>query len=110
MMMEGYNYLWIVNYIWASMQQTLSSGFPKRNPNQSPQLQRLARKILLVASLDMILSKKQITAASAQADLGLCCVQTLEDRFSRVQAHFLRAHRLEYPQYVVFPVMDIAFA
>ena len=32
--------------IWASTQQNLSSGFPtKRGSNQSPQLQRLARKL-----------------------------------------------------------------
>ena len=52
---------------WASMQQNWSSGFPtNRDSNQSPQLQRLARKlkfILLVASLDMIISEKGITKA-----------------------------------------------
>ena len=48
------------------MRQNLSLGFlTKRESNQSPQLQRLARKLefRLVASLDMILSKKLITKA-----------------------------------------------
>ena len=36
----------------------------------------------------MILSKKRITeCADAQAGLRLCCSQTSEDRFSRVEAH-----------------------
>ena len=51
---------------WASTKQNMSSGFlKKRDSNQSPQLQKLARnlKILLVACLDMILSNKQITKA-----------------------------------------------
>ena len=35
-----------ISYIWASTRQELSSGFPtKRDSNQSPQLQRLARKL-----------------------------------------------------------------
>ena len=52
--------------IWAPSRENLSSGVPtKRVSNQSPQLQKLARKneILLVASLDMVLSKTQITKA-----------------------------------------------
>ena len=36
----------------------------------------------------MILSKKQITK-SAQAGMRLCCLQTPEDRFSRVEAHII---------------------
>ena len=52
-------------YIWASPRQNLSNGFPtKRVSNQSPQLQRLARKLISpVASLHMILSKMRITKA-----------------------------------------------
>ena len=48
---------------WVSTPQNLSSGFPtKRDSNQSPQLQRLARKsISPVVSLDMVLSKTRIT-------------------------------------------------
>ena len=41
-------------YNWASSPQNLSSGLPgNRDPNQSPQLQRLAR-----ASSDIVLSKR----------------------------------------------------
>ena len=48
-------------YIWASTRQNLSSGFlKKRGSNQSPKLNRLSS---LVASLDIILSKKRITKA-----------------------------------------------
>ena len=46
------------------MQENLSSGFLKiRDSNQSPQLQRLPRKlkITLVANLDMIFFNKRIT-------------------------------------------------
>ena len=60
-------------HIWDLTRQNLSSGFPtKRDLNQSPQLQKLARKfeILLVASLDMILSNKRITKALIR--LRLC--------------------------------------
>ena len=40
----------------------LSSGcLTKQDSNMTPYLQRLASKILLVAILDMIISKKQIT-------------------------------------------------
>ena len=36
----------LAEFIWALMQQNLSSGFPtKRDPNQSAQVQRLARKL-----------------------------------------------------------------
>ena len=55
-----------VSMKWAARPQNLSSGFfKKRGSNQSPQLHRLSRnlKILLVASLDIILSKKRITKA-----------------------------------------------
>ena len=45
-------------------------------------------EISLVASLDMILSKKRITMALIS--LGGCCSQTTEDRFSRVKAHIKR--------------------
>ena len=52
---------------WATMLQNLFLGFPrKRDSNQSPQLQRLARKLkfrLQVACLDVILSKKGNTKA-----------------------------------------------
>ena len=50
-------------------------GFPKkRDSNQSPQLQRLARKLQFspVASLDMILSNKQIKKALISLP-GLVC-------------------------------------
>ena len=53
-----------VNTKWASTRQNWSSGFlKKRHSNQSPQLQRLARKLkfCFFASLDMILSKKRVT-------------------------------------------------
>ena len=48
-------------------------------------------EISLVASLDMILSNKSITKVlirlrDVQTGLHLCCSQTSEDRFSRVQA------------------------
>ena len=52
--------------IRTAMQENLSSGFLKnRDSNQSPQLQRLPRKlkITLVANLDMILFIKRITKA-----------------------------------------------
>ena len=50
--------------IWALSLQTLSSGFlTKQDLNQSPQLQRLARKVLLVARGYMVLSNMQITKA-----------------------------------------------
>ena len=52
--------------IWASTRQNLSCGFlTKRDSNQSPQLQRFARKLKfrLLASLDMICSKMRITKA-----------------------------------------------
>ena len=55
---------------WVSTGQNLFSEFPtKQDSNQSLQLQRLARKIeiLLVASLDIILSKKRITKALDQS-------------------------------------------
>ena len=36
----------LVYYKWASSRENLSSGFPKKRvSNQSPQLQRLARKL-----------------------------------------------------------------
>ena len=52
-------------YLWASSLQNLSLGFPtKPDSNQSPKVQRLARKreISLIASLD-ILSKTGIAKA-----------------------------------------------
>ena len=70
--------------------------FPtKRDSNQSPQLQRLAKiKISLVASLDMILSNKRI--AKALIRLRGCAGWSAhvlfanpEDRFSRVQAQIM---------------------
>ena len=83
-------------YIWAWMGQNLSSGFP--NSNQSPQLQRLARKMeCRVASLVMILSKKQITKVL----ISLCrctgwSVPSLfanpEDRFSCIKAYLKPIH------------------
>ena len=49
---------------WASMPKNLSSGFlTKPDSNQSLKLQKLARKILHVASIDMILSNEQIANA-----------------------------------------------
>ena len=81
--------------IWAWTQQNLSSGFlTKQDSNQSPQLQRLARKliILLVASLDMILSDKQIIKAlirlhrSAGWSVPLLFANT-EDKFSCIEVH-----------------------
>ena len=44
-------------------------------------------EIWLVASLHMILLDKRIT--KALISLRLCCLQTPEDRFSRVEAHIL---------------------
>ena len=64
-----------VNSIWASTQQNLSLGFPtQRDSNQSPQLKRLARKLIFspVASVDMIISKKGITNVLIR--LCLCAV------------------------------------
>ena len=61
--------------IWALTRETLSSGFPsKRDSNQSPQLQRLARK--LEASLHIILLKKGITKAliSLRGCAGWCAL------------------------------------
>ena len=64
----------------------------KRNSSQSPQLQKLARN-LLVASLDMILSNKRITKMLIR--LGGCAGWSLpslftntKHRFSCVQAHY----------------------
>ena len=49
--------------------------------------------ISLLASLDMVLSKTQITkaltCADGQAGLCLCCSQTPKDRFSRSETHIL---------------------
>ena len=75
--------------IWASSRQNLSSGYPtKRDSNQSPKLQRLARKLKFHSwqvSLDMLLFKKRKT--KAQTGLRLCCSQTPWDSFSRIEAH-----------------------
>ena len=93
--------------------RNLSSGFPsKRVSNQSPQLQRLARKnkISLVASLYMGLSKTKITKAlnrDAQAGLRLCCSQTSEDRFSRVEAN-IRTYTLAPVKYRVTHICFIS--
>ena len=66
--------------IWASTRENLSSGVSKkRDSNQSTQLQRLARKLKF--------RSKQVNILYAQAGLRLCCSQTSEDRFSRVEAH-----------------------
>ena len=51
-------------------------------------------EISIMASLHMVLSKKRITKALirlhyAQAGLRLCCSQTSEDSFSRVEAHVM---------------------
>ena len=75
-----------VNYIWALPWENLSSGLlTKQVSNQSPQLQRLARKneILPVASLHTILSKKWTTKALIRLhiSLRLCCSQAPEDKF-----------------------------
>ena len=81
--------------ILASTQEKLSSGCPtKQFSNQSPQLQRLARKLKFspVASLDIILSQnvnKKDADQSAQAGLPLCFSQPHKDRFSRDEAHLM---------------------
>ena len=72
----------------------LSSGFPtKRDSNQSPQLQRLARKSKFACSKfrDGTFQNANYNGAdqSAQAGLRLCCLQTTKDRFSRVEAHMI---------------------
>ena len=82
---------------WASSRENLSSGLlTKGDSNQSPQLQRLARKIELffVASLDMVLFKKRITKAL----IRLCgCTgwsapllsANLQRQVSRYEAHII---------------------
>ena len=93
---------WDIN--WASTRQNLSSGFlTKRDSNQSPQLQRLARnfKISLVASLEMILSKTRITKAliSLRGCAGWSAALFFanpEDRFSRVEAQLVCMHGYMY--------------
>ena len=92
---EGFFYPILTLIIRASTRLNLSSGFlTKRVSNQSPQLQRLVRKIeiSLVASLDMVLSNERITKAlirlrgCAGWSAALLFANT-EDRFSRVEAH-----------------------
>ena len=57
--------LGLYTFVWATMKENLSSGFPtKWDSNQSPHLQRVARKLTYhLASLDMILSKERRTKA-----------------------------------------------
>ena len=53
-------------YLWALSRENLSSGcLTKRDSDQSPQLQRLARKLnfFFEVSLDMIVSNKRTTKA-----------------------------------------------
>ena len=74
--------------------QTLSSRFPtKRDSNQSPQLQRLAKRNekSLVASLDMILFIKRITKALIRlcGCAGWSVPLLFSNRFSRVEAHIV---------------------
>ena len=68
---------------------------PPPDSNKSPQLQRLASKLIgnkLEVMLDMTLSNKSITKSlirlrNAQAGLHLCYSQTPKAIFSRVYAH-----------------------
>ena len=84
----------MVSIVWGWSRENLSSGFPTKrdSKNQSPQLQRLARKVLLVESLYMILSKKRITKALIR--LHVCAgwsapllFANLRRQVSRVEAH-----------------------
>ena len=82
---------------WASSRQYLSSGFPtKRDSNQSPQLQRLARtlkfRLKQVEIWYLPVSEEQrrwSVCADAQAGLRLCCWQTPEDRFCHDEAQIV---------------------
>ena len=77
--------------MWTLSRQNLSSGFPtKRNSNQSPQPTQtsLNIEILLEASLNIILSSRQIT--KALISLRGCAdwsAPLLLARFSRDEAH-----------------------
>ena len=75
----------------ASFKQVSSATETRQNIEISP-----------VAILHMILSKKRVTKAlirlgDAQAGLRLCCSQTPQDRFSRVEAHSYY-HRSRFTQ------------
>ena len=80
---------------WASPQENLSLGFPKRSyPHQPAQLQRLPRKfeISLGANLDMILFNKRLTNALIRRHgctgwSAFLLFANPEDRFSLVEAH-----------------------
>ena len=80
---------------WASKRQNLSPGFlTKRDSNQSPQLQRLDRKLKIACSkfrFYMILSNKRITKELISLRGCTCWYVPLifvntGDRFSRVEA------------------------
>ena len=81
--------------IRASSQQNLSSGIYDKvilKPVSSASETSYKIEILLVASLEMILSNKPITEAlirlyDAQAGQCLCCWQASKDGFFRVKAH-----------------------
>ena len=70
--------------------------FPsKRDSNQSPQLQRLARNFTcskVTYGIFQIANNKGADQ-TAQAGLHQCCSQTSEDMFSRVKAHIHDIHR-----------------
>ena len=95
--------LWCWKYkhnIWTSLRESPSLGcLRKRVSTQSPQLQRIARKSELVASLDMILSNKRITKAlirlrSVQAGLRLCCSQAPRTGFLTSRPIFELVHKI----------------
>ena len=99
-------------YIWASMQQNLSSVFlTKPDSNQSPQLQRLARKlkfhlwqVLLSYFPKRDKQRRWSVCMDAQADLRLCCLQTPEkNRFSHIAAHICHQWRLRKDCHVKMP-------
>ena len=99
-----------ISYKWAVTRENLSSGFPtKWGSNQSPQLQRLARKLKfhLYQVYIWYFQKKEkqwrwSVCADAQAGLRLCCSQTSEDRFFRVEAQIWLIHQVHI--YLVFCV------
>ena len=82
-------------YIWASSRENLSWGCPtERVSNQSPQLQRLARKLNFTCSNftydNFQKANNKGADQTAQAGLRRCCSQPPpppKDRFSRVEAH-----------------------
>ena len=91
----GYRLNKCVDKSWASTRQYLSPGFPtKRDSNQSPRLQRLARKLTFRLKQ---LANKWITKALTRLRIHAGWSASLlfaypEDRLSRVEAQKWKVH------------------